>query len=309
MDIPTLHPPRLKKGDTVAIVAPAGPIKGSEGLKTGIASLEKMGFRVRYSDRIFQSNRYLAGDDTARAEELLRTLEDDSIKAIVGLRGGYGCSRLIPRLLKMNKPNRPKIFMGFSDLTTLHLFLNRHYGWVTLHGPVAMTLGSGNSPVGTGPHLMSLLTDPAYRPILSFSQLETWEAGKAEGVLTGGCLSMITASIGTPYEIQTGGKILFLEDLGEQPYRLDRMITQLQLSGKLQSLAGVLLGTFHECDPTEGGYSARDVLKEMLQELHVPILANFPAGHGPENWPFPLGVRVRMDSEARSVEFLEPTVS
>lgn len=120
---------------------------------------------------------------------------------------------------------------------------------------------------------------------------------------------MITASIGTPYEIDTEGKILFLEDLGEQPYRLDRMITQLQLSGKLQSLKGIILGTFHECDPTEGDYSARDVLKEILRELHVPILANFPAGHGSENWPFPLGIKVRIDADVRSVEFLEPAVS
>jgi len=120
---------------------------------------------------------------------------------------------------------------------------------------------------------------------------------------------MITASIGTPYEIDTIGKILFLEDLGEQPYRLDRMLTQLRLSGKLKSLKGILLGTFDDCDPEEGEYSAQDVLKEILKELHVPILANFPAGHGNENWPFPLGARVRIDADARLVEFLDPAVS
>ena len=115
MDIPTILPPRLKKGDTIAIVAPAGPITGSEGLKKGIAAIEKMGFRVRYSDRIFQSVRYLAGDDAARTEELIRALENDSIQAIIGLRGGYGCSRMIPGLRNLQGRCRPKVFMGFSD--------------------------------------------------------------------------------------------------------------------------------------------------------------------------------------------------
>jgi muramoyltetrapeptide carboxypeptidase len=309
MNIPTIHPPGLKKGDTVAVIAPAGPVQGSEGLQKGIAVLEKMGFMVRYSDRIFQSTRYLAGDDAARAEELVHALEDNSVQAIIGLRGGYGCSRLVPKLMTAKSLQQPKVFMGFSDLTTLHLFLNRRLGWVTLHGPMVMTMDWDKPLIELESHLFSLLTDPEYRPVLSFPQLETWEPGKAEGVLAGGCLSMITASIGTPYEIETEGKILFLEDLGEQPYRLDRMITQLQLSGKLQSIKGIILGTFNECDPTEGDYSARDVLKEMLRVLHIPILANFPAGHGSENWPFPLGVKVRIDADTRSVEFLEPAVS
>ncbi|MBN2241541.1 MAG: LD-carboxypeptidase [Acidobacteria bacterium] len=309
MNIPTIHPPRLKKGDSVAIVAPAGPVPGSEGLEEGVAILEKMGFRVHYSERIFQSARYLAGDDTSRGDELLQAFEDDSIRAVVGLRGGYGCARLVPRIMAMRRPERAKIFMGFSDLTTLHLLLNRHLGWITLHGPMAMTLGRGAPSQGMESHLLSLLTDPAYRPALRFPQLETWKPGTAEGVLTGGCLSIITASIGTSYEIDTKGKILFLEDLGEPPYRLDRMITQLRLCGKLESVEGVLLGSFHDCDPEEGDYSARDVLKEMLEELHVPVLANFPAGHGPENWPLPLGARIRMDAGARSVELLEAAVS
>ena len=298
MDIPTIHPPRLKKGDTVAIVAPAGPIEGQEGLKRGIHALEKMGFLVRYSDRILESSRYLAGNDSARAEELIIALEDASINAIVGLRGGYGCMRLIPQLLRRQLHPQPKIFMGFSDLTTLHLFFNRHFNWATVHGPVVTTLDRGISPAEQESHLVSLWTDPGYLPVLNFAQLETWNSGKAEGTLTGGCLSLVAASIGTPYEIDTKGKILFLEDLGEPPYRLDRMLTHLQLAGKLQSLAGVLLGSFNECEPTQGDYSSGDVLREILQPLHVPILANFPAGHGPDNWAIPFGIRVRIDADA-----------
>jgi len=308
MDIPTIHPPRLIKGDTVAIVAPAGPIERQEGLNRGIKALERMGFRVQYSRRIFQSSRYMAGDDTARADELILALQDNSIKAIVGLRGGYGCMRLIPHLIKKRLHVQPKIFLGFSDLTTLHLFFNIYFGWITIHGPVATTLDFGISPSEQESHLLSLWTNPEYLPTLNFPQSETWNPGKAEGTLVGGCLSLIAASIGTPYEIDTEGKILFLEDMGEPPYRLDRMITHLNLAGKLQSLAGILLGTFHECEPDQGDYSCGDVLREMLRQLHVPVLANFPAGHGPENWAIPLGVRVRIDAVERSVQFLEPAV-
>jgi muramoyltetrapeptide carboxypeptidase len=308
MDIPIIHPPSLQIGDTVAIVAPAGPIEQHDGLERGITALEKMGFRVKYEERIFQSSRYLAGDDAARAEELMFAFEDPSVRAIVGLRGGYGCSRLIHLLMEKRLRHHPKIFMGFSDLTTLHLFFRRRFGWITIHGPMATSPALGSISVDQENHLLSLWTDPDYRPVLSFAQLETWAPGKAEGTLIGGCLSLIVASIGTPYEIRTEGKILFLEDQGEPPYRLDRMLTHLHLAGKLQSVAGILLGTFHDCEPTQGNYSAEDILREILNRLRVPIIANFPAGHGADNWAIPLGAKVRIDSDSRSVEFLDPAV-
>ena len=308
MDIPTIHPARLKKGDTVAIIAPASPVEHREELQGGISALELMGFRVRFNERIFQSSRYLAGNDDARAEELIQALEDGTVKAVVGMRGGYGCARLISRLMQRKLNGTPKIFLGFSDLTTLHLFYNRYFGWITLHGPVATTLSQNSPPTGQESHLLSMLTDPGYKPALNFSELEAWNPGKAEGRLTGGCLSLITASIGTPYEIDTDGKILFLEELGEPPYRIDRMITHLQLSGKLQSPAGILLGSFHECEPSRGNYPTADILKEMLQPLNIPILANFPAGHGPDNWTLPIGARIQINADARIVEFLEPAV-
>ena len=308
MDIPTIHPPRLKRGDTVAIVAPAGTVEQKDEFNSSVAAIERMGFRVRYEDNIFQSIRYLAGDDHARAERLMLAFEDDTIKAIVGLRGGYGCSRLIPHLKLDRLQNNPKLFTGFSDLTTLHLLFGRNFGWITIHGPMAVKPGIGNISFEEESHLLSLWTDPEYKPILKFPQMETWNPGRNEGRLVGGCLSTIVTSIGTPYEIDTDGAILFLEDVGEPPYRLDRMITHLDLAGKLQSLAGILLGTFHDCEPAQGNYSSSDVLREILQPVQIPILANFPAGHGSGNWTIPLGVRVRIDAGAHSVEFLEPAV-
>jgi muramoyltetrapeptide carboxypeptidase len=268
-----------------------------------------MGFQTRYDDRIFQSLRYLAGSDQARAEELHRFFEDPDVRAIVSLRGGFGCSRLVPRLNESRLRPHCKLFLGFSDLTTLHLVFRRRFGWVTLHGPMAASATLADIAAGEEAHLYSLLTDPAYLPRLSFPQLKAWAPGVAEGRLIGGCLSIIAASIGTPYEIKTEGKILFLEDFGEPPYRIDRMLTHLRLAAKLDSVAGILLGGFHECLPERGDYTVEEILREQLESLGVPVLANFPAGHGRENWALPLGVRVRLDADARVLESLEPTTA
>jgi muramoyltetrapeptide carboxypeptidase len=308
MVIPAIQPPSLKMGDTISIVAPAGPIEQRDGFERGIATLRGMGFNVRFDERIFQSFRYLAGNDAERAEELMRAFEDPSVQAIIALRGGYGCARLIPLLMEKRLSHHPKIFMGFSDLTTLHLFFLRHFGWITIHGPMVTSPALGSITAEQKSHLLSLWTDPDYRPTLRFAQLETWNPGVAEGTLTGGCLSIIAASIGTPYEIETEGKVLFLEDQGEPPYRLDRMLTNLHLSGKLRALAGLVLGTFKDCEPAQGNYTAMDTLRDILTGLRVPIIANFPAGHGRNHWAIPLGTKVRINADMRSIEFLEPIV-
>jgi muramoyltetrapeptide carboxypeptidase len=308
MDIPTIQPLRLKEGDAISIVAPAGSVEQRDGLERGIATLEKMGFRVQFDERIFQSSRYLAGNDSDRAEELMRAFEDPSVRAIVPLRGGYGCARLIPLLAEKRLRHNPKIFMGFSDVTTLHLFFRRRFGWITIHGPMAASPSFGNIPPDQQKHLFSLWTDPEYRPTLSFSQLETLIQGEAEGILTGGCLSIIAASIGTAYEIKTEGKILFIEDQGEPPYRLDRMLTHLHLANKLESLAGLVLGNFLDCEPTRGDYTAMDTLRDIITELKIPTIANFPAGHGENNWALPLGAKVRINADARTISFLDSAV-
>jgi muramoyltetrapeptide carboxypeptidase len=309
MDIPTIHPRALRPGDAIGIIAPAGPIETREVFDRGLATLNRMGFRIRFDDRIFQSLRYLAGSDDARAEELHRLFEAPDVRAILSLRGGFGCSRLVPLLDEKRLRPHCKLFMGFSDITTLHLFFRRRFGWVTLHGPMAASPALGDIGPAEEKHLFSLLTDPGYLPRMSFPQLEAWAPGIAEGKLVGGCLSLIEASIGTPYEIRTEGKILFLEDFGEPPYRIDRMLTHLHLAGKLDSVAGLLMGTFHECQPERGDYTVEEILREHLEKLGVPVLANFPAGHGPENWTLPLGVEVRLDADARELESLEPTTS
>ena len=163
MDIPTIQPLRLRVGDAIAVVAPAGPIKQREALEQGIASLKKMGFRVPDNERIFESSRYLAGNDSDRADELMRAFENPSVQAIIAVRGGYGCSRLIPLLDEKRLRSHPKIFMGFSDLTTLHLFFRRRFGWITFHGPMAASSALGSMNPDHEKHLLSLWTNPDFR--------------------------------------------------------------------------------------------------------------------------------------------------
>ena len=308
MNIPMTQPKGLKPGDTIAVVAPAGPISSRDVFDRGIVALERMGFRTRFDERIFQSYRYLAGSDADRAAELTQAIEDPSVQAIIALRGGYGCARLIPLLNERRVRENCKIFIGFSDLTTLHLFFN-NCGWITFHGPMAANEALAEISEEREKHLVSLLTDPGYRPEFRFPQVESWSPGVAEGVLTGGCLSLVTASLGTPYEIRTKGKILFLEDTGEPPYRIDRMITHLRLAGKLDSAAGILLGQFSDCGQPAEDYSVDDVLRDVLSGLNIPILANFPAGHIQDNWTLPLGMRARIDATARTLRFLDPAAN
>lgn len=309
MDIPNTRPYALKPGDTIGIVAPAGPIVNREALAAGIEAIERMGFRVSWNERALQSFRYFAGKDAERAQELMQYFEDPAINGIIALRGGYGCSRLISLLEEKRLRSHCKVFMGFSDLTTLHLFFRKRFGWVTFYGPMAATPALGNISAAEQDHLQSLWTNPEYRPTLDFPDLESWVPGLAEGRVVGGCLSLITASLGTVYEISTEGKILFLEDLGEPPYRIDRMLTHLHLAGKLGSVAGVILGSFIDCDTDPENGPLKETLMDIFERLQIPVLANFPCGHGHVNWAIPLGIKVRLDATNRTIQFLESSVS
>ena len=309
MDIPTFRPLCLHDGDTIGIIAPAGPVRRRDDFERGVEVLNRMGFRVRYDERIFESRRYLAGDDARRAEELMSYFEDPAVHAVMPLRGGYGCARLLPHLDERRLRPNPKLLTGFSDITTLHLYFQRRFGWVTLYGPMAASPSLHEISEREQAHLKALLTDPSYLPEIIFPQMESFAPGTAEGRLTGGCLSVVVTSLGTPYEIQTEGAILFLEDLSESPYRLDRMISHLKLAGKLDRVAGILLGSFIDCEPDDGTYTARDVLRDVLRDLEVPIIYNFPSGHGKENWALPFGTRVRMNADRQSLTSLEPMVA
>ena len=296
-------PRAVRPGDTVAIVAPAGPFDKA-ALEAGLAIISER-YRVRYDEHIHSRVRYLAGDDSRRFAELTTALTSPDIKAVFCARGGYGAMRLLPRLAAWAAEERipAKPLVGFSDITALHQWLQSN-GMASIHAPVLTQLGrvAADSPK----RLFALLesTGPA-EPLVG---TETYIGGTVEGPLLGGNLSVFTRLLGTPFMPSLDGAILLLEDHSEQPYRLDRMWTHLELAGVFRKIRGIVLGQFISCEPRDGGYTAAEVLRDLAAATGVPCASGFPIGHGDINEPVPLGVRVRLEADEARLTFLEPAV-
>jgi muramoyltetrapeptide carboxypeptidase len=296
-------PHALRPGDSVAIVAPAGPFDRA-ALEAGLAILSKR-YRVRYDERIHSRERYLAGDDNRRFAELTRALADPDIKAVFCARGGYGAMRLLPRLAAWaaEHPLALKPLIGFSDITALHQWFQSN-AIASIHAPVLTQLG--RVPAESPQRLFSLLESTA--PAQPLTGTETYVGGTVEGPLLGGNLSVFTRLLGTPFMSPLDDGILLLEDLSEQPYRLDRMWTHLELAGVFRKIRGVVLGQFIGCEPRDGGYTAADVLRDLAAATGLPCASGFPIGHGDVNEAVPLGVRVRLEADVARLTFLEPAV-
>jgi len=294
----------VRPGDPVAVVAPAGPFDKA-ALEAGLAIISGR-YRVRYDERIYSRERYLAGDDDRRLTELTAALADPEIKAVFCARGGYGTMRLLPRLASWasEHPLPAKPLIGFSDIIALHQWLQSN-GIASIHAPVLTQLG--RVPAESPRRLFSLLesTTPA-EPLVGD---ETYVGGTVEGPLLGGNLSVFTRLLGTPFMPPLDGGILLLEDLSEQPYRLDRMWTHLELAGVFRSIRGIVLGQFIGCEPRDGGYTAAEVLRDLAAATGVPCASGFPIGHADINEPVPLGIRVRLEADVARLTFLEPAVS
>jgi muramoyltetrapeptide carboxypeptidase len=296
------HP--VRPGDPVAVVAPAGPFERS-ALEAGVAVIGTR-YPVRYDDKIYSQRRYLAGDDNRRLAELTAALSDPEIKAVFCARGGYGAMRLLEKLGSWAASSRlpAKPLIGFSDITALHAWFQSN-GLASVHGPVLSQLG--RLPGESARRLFSLLESTL--PAEPLQGTQTYVGGAAEGPLLGGNLSVFTRLLGTPFMSPLDGGILLLEDLSEQPYRLDRMWTHLQLAGVFHKLKGIVLGQFIGCEPRDGGFTAAEVLRELACATGIPCAAGFPIGHGDVNEPVPLGIRVRLDADAARLTFLEPAVN
>lgn len=290
-------PAALRPGDTVAVVAPAGPFDRA----TFEAGLEPIAARydVRLAPGIHAADRYLAGSDACRLEDLQWALGDPAIKAVFCARGGYGTMRLLKRLA----PPAPKPLIGFSDITALHLWLQR-FGVRSIHGPVVTQLAT--QPQDVRQRLFGLLESPHVPEPLRGT--ECFVGGCVEGPLIGGNLSVLTRLIGTPFMPPLESAILLLEDLGERPYRLDRMWTHLELAGLLDRVRGIALGDFSACEERDAAYTSRDVLRDLAAAAGLPCVAGLPIGHGCINQPVPLGARVRLDADACTLTFLEGAV-
>lgn len=285
--------PLLSAGAPVAVVAPSGPFDALR-FEQGLAVLSQR-YRPVVAPEASARFRYLAGDDAARLGALQRVLDDRSFAAVVAARGGYGAMRLLPQL----RLERPVTLLGFSDVTALHLAFQRR-GWRSIHGPVVTQLGA--QPADVVARTFELLEGRRVAPLVG---TEAIHPGIAEGPLLGGNLSLLASLVGTPFFPSLDGAVLLLEDVGERLYRLDRMWTQLELSGVLKGVAGVVLGEFSDCEDKGAAYSSREVLAELVHRLGVPAIAGLPIGHGAVNEPVVLGARVRLDASALRLEYLE----
>jgi muramoyltetrapeptide carboxypeptidase len=305
---PRLKPPALRPGDLIGVVAPASNIK-PEMLAEGCRELERLGFRTLYRPGITTTHRYFSGTVERRAAEFLEMLRNPDVRAIFCARGGYGSGRILPYLEPELLRANPKIINGSSDITVLLSHLDRS-GLVGFHGPmVATALRLGEAGYNRSILLGVLKGDAVRFPLAGTSVLRP---GSAEGRLTGGCLTLVAATLGTPYEIDTADSILILEDQDTKPYQIDRMLTQLKQAGKLAGVRGIVFGEMLNCmQNVTQGYSLEEVIMDVLDDERIPILYGFPTGHtsGP-NVLVPFGIRARLTLGADSVfEMLEPAVA
>jgi muramoyltetrapeptide carboxypeptidase len=288
----------------VALITPAGPVD-DDAIDRAMERCRRLGFRPVPGSSIRARSGYLAGPDKARAADLQDAIDGD-VAGIWAIRGGYGTLRTLDHVDLGPLRARPRPFIGFSDNTAIHLALLR-MGIVSFHGPHA---GFDHFPPATEAAFRAVLMEPGPAgplPEAGAGRPVTITGGTVEGPLVGGNLSLLAAVAGTPYQPDTRGALLFVEDLGEPLYRVDRMLTQLRLAGVLDGAAGILLGEFAELpdDGDDGGPTLVEVLTDLLGSLGVPVVSGLAFGHGRENWTLPLGVRARLDADAGTLELLE----
>jgi muramoyltetrapeptide carboxypeptidase len=288
--------PALRPGDPVTVVAPASSFDRAS-FEAGLQVIAAR-YRVHYDPGLLARWRYLAGSDERRLRELAAALADHDSRAVFCARGGYGMMRLLAGLEGLPLADKPVV--GFSDLTALHQVLQRR-GLVSIHGPVLTQLARLDA--ATHARLFELLEREA--PAAQLTGTETYVDGVAEGPLAGGNLAVLTRLLGTPYLAPLEGAILLLEDVGERPYQLDRMWTHLELAGVFRQVRGIVLGEFTGCEERDATFSSAEVLRELAAATGLPCAAGFPIGHGAQNQPVPLGVRVRLDAGRRRLAFLE----
>lgn len=290
----------LKKGDTIGIIAPAGPVRNENDFSAGLKILTGLGFKTRYRADILQHNGYLAGTDQERLAELHELWRDPEVQAILAVRGGYGCLRLLPDLDFALIREHPKMLIGFSDLTVLLSAIRQQTGLITFHGPMLTTLAKSDRDSQEA--FFNLLTGRSI-PELKVKGLEILKGGQARGNLLPGNLTSLVHLLGTPWEPDWRDAILVLEDIGEAPYRIDRLLTHLWAAGRLEQIAGLILGDFDQCGEREAIWQRA---LDLLAHHPIPIWANFPCGHGSRNRILPVGVETQLDSSTGSLSILEP---
>jgi len=295
------RPRRLRPGAIIGIAATSSPFD-SETFQRGLGALRVMGFEVAVPDGLFETRGYLAGSDEHRAEVLQGLFENDSIDAIMSARGGYGSLRLLAQLDYERLHDHPKVLIGFSDVTALLAAVTSRCGFVAFHGPVVTSLADAS------PQTLSALQEAVASPAplsISAHSAVVMRPGCASGPMCGGNLTTLCHLLGTPFEPSFRNGILFLEDRGEAPYRIDRMLTQMKLAGCFQRIKGLVLGSFTDCGAAP---EVLGIFEDFFGDAGIPILAGLEAGHSDPNLTIPFGVRALLDANSRILQFERATV-
>ena len=316
----TVKPKRLAAGDTVALVSPASATFNSLDLQIARESLEGLGFKVKPGEHMMQRHGNLAGDDKARAEDINRAFADRSVAAIHAIRGGWGSARVLPYLDFETIRRNPKVMIGYSDITALLLSIFAKTGLITFHGPIALGRWDAwsleyykrlllNGEAVTYSNKQGLSADRNSLTQVDFRTL-TITPGKARGRLLGGNLSVLAAILGSPYLPDWDDSILFLEDVREDLYRVDRMLTQVKLAGVLGKIKGFVFGSCSECGPGEGygALTLEEIFRDHIKPLGVPAWTGAMIGHSQPQWTLPVGAQVEIDATAATMTLLEPAV-
>lgn len=315
VDAKRIKPPALKTGDKIEIAAP-GSFISQEELELSIKNLTDLGFQPVHNNNILSKEGYLAGSDDLRAGELNRMFADQSVKAIFCARGGYGCNRILPLLDYGIISNNPKLLVGYSDITALTCGIYTKTGLVGLHGPVGISTFNqysvdNLSKIIFGSELPIIQTNYGSEYFLKGYPIIS---GKAEGELFGGNLSVLVSLIGSEYFPDLKGKLLFLEEIGEEPYRIDRMLSQLILAGELQKCSGIILGIFEKCEAKERNpefprsFTLKEVLYDRLYNLNIPAAYGFAFGHVSDKMTLPVGINAAADMNEFTISITENVV-
>jgi muramoyltetrapeptide carboxypeptidase len=312
-----IKPGRLKKGDTISLITPSGPAS-KEQLEKAVYKFKNLGFNIVYKSSVLSRKGYLAGSDQERTDEIHEMFINPGVKAIICLRGGYGIHRILPMIDFELIRRNPKIIMGFSDITALLQAIFIKTRLVCFHGPMGV---SDFNDYNVNHFQNILMSDSENYTIDSFKFEENQYSsefqqfviknGTAEGELTGGNLTILSALMGTPFEPDFDKKIVFLEDIDEKPYRIDRMLSHLLLTGKLQKATGILLGVFKGCEidhvitTKENSLELYEIISDKLSKLNIPSMYGFSFGHIKYVPVFPIGIKARIDIESRNITLLE----
>lgn len=302
----SVPPPRLQKGDLVALMAPAGAIFNDDTVTKATTALEAMGFRVKVGETATRRLGYLAGDDQFRAREFMQFITDKEVKAIVALRGGWGCARMLKYIDMTLIPDNPKVVCGFSDITTLLLAIYKQTGLITFHGPVGNSTWEGF----TTDSFLDVVQARHIPIAMSNSDIRVVAEGFGTGLLLGGNLSIICSLIGTAYLPDFTNSILFLEETEEEPYRVDRLLTQLSMSGMLDKLSGVVFGICAKCEPEEPekSFTLKEVIDQHFKNRSYPVIQGFSIGHVRDKFTLPVGAAAQLDTKNSTLTLVNAAV-